>query len=308
MCGKRVTLLLFVVFAGLLLSSAYAGSYTSEETDEKTKSLYSAVTSILGTSDTSKHHHKHTYDGGPAPCSNGGGCPVNVPGFVQPGAALPPPPCSNGGGCSVNVPGFVQPGSAPPPPASSCSAAGGCPPLTKTTTYGNGIVYPSPSPNVIHGAVQPAAGVPAANGHYTYGHGTPAQPPKPAGGAAYGSYAYGGYPQATGPVAPAPIAAPPAQPQPAYGYSGYGPVPAGYVAPPQGGSGAYGYHQPAAGHPGHYGYQGDRGYSVYDHSLKLNSEYTEVGTHNGPLQRANGGYGYGSGFGGYNGLFNRPGF
>ncbi|XP_073822452.1 uncharacterized protein [Musca autumnalis] len=300
MFQNRVTFLISLVLIVSLLTGKANAGYTSEETDEKSKYIHSAVTSILDTTDTSKHHRKHTYDAAP---------------------------CSSGGGCAVNVPGFILPASTP------CSSPSGCPPLTKTTTYGNGIVYPSPSPNVVHGSIgvpQPPP-PPSAAGyrHYTTGHGTPIAslppPPPPPGVPAYGGYVYGHYPpQPTGqgavppppqagygysygvPTGPAP---PSLQAGYGYGYAGptapaappspqaaYGTVPVG--TPPHGANGAYGYHH----------YPGGRGHSVHNHSLKTKSEYTEVGTHSGPLQQANGGYGYGSGYGGYNGMFNRPGF
>ncbi|XP_073820485.1 uncharacterized protein isoform X1 [Musca autumnalis] len=310
MFQKRVTfLILLVLIVSLLTDKADAG-YTSEETDEKSKSIHSAVTSILDTTDISKHHRKHTYDA---------------------------PPCSSGGGCAVNGPGFILPASTP------CSSPSGCPPLTKTTTYGNGIVYPSPSPNVVHGSIGVPQPPPSAAGyqHYT-GHGTPIAslpPPPPPGVPAYGGYVYGHYPpQPTGQgaVPPRPQAgygygygvptgpAPPS-PQAGYGYGYAGPTgpaapppqPAGYgygyagrtgPAAPHAANGAYGYHPYPAGQAGHYDHEGGRGHSIHNHSLKTKSEYTEVGTHTGPLQQANGGYGYGSGYGGYNGMFNRPGF
>ncbi|XP_037943458.1 uncharacterized PPE family protein PPE21 [Teleopsis dalmanni] len=54
-------------------------------------------------------------------------------------------------------------------------------------------------------------------------------------------------------------------------------------------------------------YEGDRSYSTFDHRLKTNTEYKEVGHHVGTSY--NNGQGFGSGFGGtYNGAFNRPGF
>ncbi|XP_061387691.1 uncharacterized protein LOC133322745 [Musca vetustissima] len=292
---RIVFLSVVLVFVSVLAGTTNA-RYTSEETDEKSKSLYSAVTSILDTSETSKHHRKHTYDAAPSPCSGGtGGCPINVPGFVAPS------PCSN---------------------------AQGCPPLAKSVSHGNSIVYPSPSPNVVHGSSGPSLPSPGY-GQYNYGHAAPASSLPPS-GPAYGAYGYGVYPPATGyvgvqpPTQPVPQATgyasahPPTHPVPStthslppppsggYGYSGYG-----SGAPPSqpANGGAYGGHYSPGAHPGPYGYQGNRGYSVYNHSLKTNSEYTEVGSHTGPLQQAPGGYGYGSGYGGgYNGMFNRPGF
>lgn len=242
-----------------LIHSTNAGGYTSEETDEKSKSLYSAVTSILGSTDTTKHHHKHTYgDSQPQPCTSDacGG----------PDMMRNPAPCIGSTGCPIAGP---SPNSMPVSRHPQIGYVGGA--------YGN--------------QYQQTPGY--QGGFY---------------GASYGS----NYPQYPSSV-PAPVAPQGGQVGGTYGVSiPSQPSSIGYSVPYGSGSnGVYNNHQPSVPYGqanGPYGYQGGRGYSVLDHSLKTKSEYTEVGTHNGPLQQAPNGYGYGSGYGGYMGMYNRPGF
>lgn len=194
------------------------------------------------------------------------------------------PPCVSGGCSGVSSP---------------CASPMGCS-QPAGAVYNNGIGYSvNPAPTTV------------ANGYgggYSTGHtnlppapymGTPAytQPiPYQGSTGIYGPPVHNGQPSTTNGAA----YRSPSLPQPSH--SGY--ASAGYSQPGVVPPAPYAHWN---SHPSHYGYQGPRGYSVYDHSLKLNTEYTEVGTHTGPLQQS--GSGYGSGFGGgYNGLFNRPGF
>ncbi|XP_023300391.2 uncharacterized protein LOC111682630 [Lucilia cuprina] len=238
------TIIVAIIAIVFIIQTANAG-YTSEETDEKSKSLYSAVTSILGTTDSSKHHHKHTYDN---------------------------PPCTSSG-CSAAL--------------SPCYSPTGCPQPTGQQGYNNGIGYMvNPHTNVGSlGHVTPQSFQTGAHGSQLPYQSTSDSYIQPGSSNRSPVSHQGGYPSNASPVSHQ------------SGYSSAGYTQPSSVRP-------YPYWN---NNPSNYGYQGPRGYSVYDHTLKTNSEYTEVGTHTGPLQHGNTGYGSGYG-GGYNGLFNRPGF
>ncbi|XP_065364390.1 uncharacterized protein Elal [Calliphora vicina] len=251
---KMHRIILALAVSLFVIQTTNAG-YTSEETDEKSKSLYSAVTSILGSTESSKHHQKHIYDS---------------------------PPCASGG-CS----GALSP----------CNSATGCSHPTGAV-YNSGIGYSANQG--VHSApsVYTNGGYAPSSEHVNL----PAVPP-PSHAAAHRS--------------PLPYQAPSGIYVPTVSGNGSPYRPPISTVSHQGGYASTGYTNPGSpapyphwnSNPSQYGYHGPRGYSVYDHSLKTNSEYTEVGTHTGPLQQANNGYGYGSGYGGgYNGLFNRPGF
>ncbi|XP_037810968.1 uncharacterized protein LOC119603133 [Lucilia sericata] len=235
----------------IIIQTANAG-YTSEETDEKSKSLYSAVTSILGTTDSSKHHHKHTYD---SPACASGGCSATLS------------PCYSSTGCTqpTGQKGYSSGIGYMANPHTNVASFGHVTPQSfQTGSHGSQLPYQTTSDSYIPtGYIQPGSSNGSPVSH---------QGGYPSNGSPFShqaSYPSAGYPQPTS----------------------VGPYP-------------YWNNNP---NPSHYGYQGPRGYSVYDHSLKTNSEYTETGTHTGPLQHGNNGYGTGYG-GSYNGLFNRPGF
>ena len=200
-------------------------SYTSEETDEKTKSVYSAVTSISDSTDTSRHHRVRTFNG--SPCMHSG-CKFNN----EPNMVAVSNPCSSSTGCS-----FPQQGH------NSYVNSGGYPVGHSYTNNGNG-------GQIAKGYNQPEANI--------YRTSMPIyQPPQ---------HSFNQH------INPAP-----------YPYW----------------NGNHNHHNQD--------HQGSRGHSVHDHSLRVNSEYTEAGTHTGSFQQPSPGYGYGSGYSsGYNGLFNRP--
>uniref|UniRef100_A0A1I8P6V2 VM domain-containing protein n=1 Tax=Stomoxys calcitrans TaxID=35570 RepID=A0A1I8P6V2_STOCA len=336
--------LVFILLLNIFWIHNSQAGYTSEETHEN-----SAATSMLVSSETSKHHRKHTYDNAP-PCSAAAGCPLTAPVYLPvPGTpAAPPPSCPNGAGCSPSASArFVQPSDTQPP----CPGNGQQCPLTKSTSYGNGIVSPTapagystfpgyygtlpetqpPPPSqasFVHGGQVGTYGPPQPAGTYVPPQFLPAASSPPTAATDYKYPSFPGY-------YPLPSGYPP----PPYGYMGhYGtlpetqppppsqasfvhggqvgtyvpPQPAGTYVPPQllpaassppGAATDYKYRTPSQVHFG----QPERGYSVLNHSLKTKSDYTEVGSHTGPLQQA-GGNGYGSGYGGYMGMYNRPGF
>ncbi|KAM7362768.1 uncharacterized protein ACRADG_013323 [Cochliomyia hominivorax] len=186
-------------------------------------------------------------------------------------------------------------------------ASGGCSGVFNPCSNPTGC--PQPSASVFNNGQSINSGIPSpvvgiyANGGYDVGqsmnsgHGHVATPPQTpyAGVSGYApplphQVSNTGY-SAGNNIQPSSVNKPPTHQPLQVGYSGYTPQPYAHWNSP----------------PSHFGYQGPRGYSVYDHSLKLNTEYTETGSHTGSLQRGNNGYGSGYG-GGYNGLFNRPGF
>ena len=219
----RNCMLLILAFSVIHTTKA---SYTSEETDEKSKSVYSAVTSILGSTDSSRHHRARTYDGSPCIPS---GCKLNN----ELNMVTVSNPCSSSTDCS--------------------------------------------SPQQGHNSYVGSGGYPVGYPYMNNGNG--AQIPKGHNPSDANIY------RATIPI--------------------YQPLQYGYNQPIN--SAPYPYWNGNYNH--HNSYQVPRGHSVHGHSLKVNSEYTETGTHTGSFQQPRPGYGYGSGYNsGYNGLFNRPGF
>lgn len=262
-----------LIFALSLVVYATNAGYASEEINEKSNSEFREVTSISGSKDSSRHHRVRTYDG--APCLSGGCKLTNEPTMV--GVFNP---CFSATGCSPsqqNHPGYIGGGYTMGPPYMNNGSGGKI-----TDSHGN---YNQADANRYRtrDPCSSPSGCP------------PSQPGQP-------SYVGGGYPSGTSYISNGNGGG-----QISGGHGNFNqPSPQNSYNQPINQPSAYPYWN---GNYNNNGYQGPRGYSAYNHSLKVNSEYTETGSHTGPLQQQRPGYGYGSGYGGgYNGLFNRPGF